>query len=48
MEIVLLVPILLKLNHCFHTKKCGFKFKKEKMHDNGAKSFVFEKKIDML
>lgn len=32
-------------NHHFYTEKCGFTFLKENICDNGAKSFIFEKKI---
>jgi hypothetical protein len=32
-------------NHHFYTKKCGFVFLKENRHENGCKSFLFEKTI---
>lgn len=36
-------PEYSKRNHHFYTKKCGFVFYKENLHDNGGKSFVFIK-----
>lgn len=36
-------PEYSKRNHYFYTKKCGFTFYEENIHDNGGKSFVFKK-----
>lgn len=36
-------PDYSKRNHHFYTKKCGFIFYKENLHNNGGKSFVFIK-----
>lgn len=36
-------PDYSKRNHHFYTSKCGFKFVRENLCSNGAKSFVFEK-----
>ncbi|WP_042439791.1 GNAT family N-acetyltransferase [Clostridium amazonitimonense] len=36
-------PDYSKRNHHFYTKKCGFVFQRENIHDNGSKSFIFEK-----
>ena len=38
-------PDYSKRNHHFYTKKCGFTFYRENLHENGGKSFVFIKEI---
>ncbi len=38
-------PDYSKRNHHFYTKKCGFSFIIENVYDDGAKSFIFEKKV---
>lgn len=38
-------PDYSKRNHHFYTEKCGFKFNREKVCPNGAKSYIFEKQI---
>lgn len=38
-------PDYSKRNHYFYTVKCGFKFSKENIYDNGSKSFIFQKEI---